>query len=123
MKVEVEYKVYSERPKGEIISQNRSETPPQEGLDNKGCHQRRPANIIVPDLAGWNYRQAEMLLEAMGFRVTVVRFIPTPMTSILSKASSRREDLEEGSLVTLRVSETPKTSAPTTTAGYDWPWF
>lgn len=125
MKVEVEYKVYSERPKGEIISQNPDpETPAARGSIIKVVISDGPQNIIVPDLAGWNYRQAEMLLEAMGFRVTVVRVYSDAYdVDIVESVEQAGRPLEEGSLVTLRVSETPKTSAPTTTAGYDWPWF
>ena len=113
MKVVVEYKVYSDRPKGESLSQKpNAETPAEKGATIKVTISDGPELITVPNLTGWNYQHAELYLKALGFRVNITRiFSDTYDKDIVESVEQEGRELPEGSLVNLRVSDTPKTTA------------
>ncbi|HPU58163.1 MAG TPA: PASTA domain-containing protein [Candidatus Avimonas sp.] len=121
MKVEVEYKVYSNKAKGTIISQNPSpETPAEKGATIKVVISDGPELITVPNLSGWNYQHAELYLKALGFRVNITRvYSDTYDIDIVESVEQEGKELPEGSLVNIRVSETPKTTAEPDTNWWD----
>jgi serine/threonine protein kinase len=120
MKVVVEYKVYSKRPKGEIIAQTpNAETPAEKGSTIKVTISDGPEMITVPNLSGWNYQHAELYLKALGFRVNVTRIYSDAYDKdIVESVEQEGKQLAEGSLVNLRVSDTAKTSATTESDGF-----
>lgn len=122
MKVEVEYKKYSNRPKGEILSQTPSpETPAEQGAAIKVVISAGPELITVPDVSGWDYRQATLYLEALGFRVQVMRIVSDTFdVDTVESIQEAGQKLAEGDTVNLRVSETKLTTATTEDYGYWW---
>lgn len=114
-KIVVEAKQYSDKEKGTILSQNPNpETPLSKGATIKVVISDGPENVTVPDVAGWNYQQAEAYLKALGFRVEVMRVVSeTVDRDLVESVSNAGESLPEGTKLTLRVSETTLT---TTTA-------
>ena len=122
MKVEVEYKVYSDRPIGEIIKQTpNAETPAAAGATIKVIISDGPKDKLVPDLSGWNSQQAEQLLKSLGFRVTISKvYSETYDIDIVESVQEAGKSLEEGSMVTLRVSETKLTTTTQPTEATNW---
>ncbi|MDD2361471.1 MAG: PASTA domain-containing protein [Oscillospiraceae bacterium] len=127
MKIAVEYMQYSNRPKGEILNQTPSaETGAVEGATIKVVISAGPEKITVPDVSGWHSDQAKLYLEALGFRVTIMPVVSdTVDKDMVESVQEAGNQLEVGSKVTLRVSETTltTTAAPTTQpTEYEFQW-
>ena len=136
MKLEVASLEYSSRPKGEILRQEPSaENMAAEGSAVKVVISAGPETITVPDVSGWNYQHAKLYLEALGFKVDEMRVVSdTVDIDLVESVSEVGKQLELGSTVTNRVSNTKKTTTttpttttvpPTTTTterGGLWPW-
>ncbi len=135
MKLEVASLEYSSRPKGEILRQEPSaENMAAEGSVVKIVISAGPETITVPDVSGWNYQHAKLYLEALGFKVDEMRVVSdTVDIDLVESVSDVGKPLELGSTVTIRVSNTKKTTtaAPTTTTAPTtatterngiWPW-
>ena len=117
MKLEVDSLKFSSRPKGEILEQ----TPSAENTAPGGSTIRvvisaGPETVAVPNVVGWNYEQAKLYLEALGFHVEEMRVVSDEYDiDIVVGVSDVGKELEPGSTVTLRVSNTRQTTATTTT--------
>ena len=75
-----------------------------------------PETVAVPNVVGWNYEQAKLYLEALGFHVEEMRVVSDEYDiDIVEGVSDVGKELEPGSTVTLRVSNTRQTTATTTT--------
>ena len=116
MQLKVSYKMYSDKPKGTILAQD----PSPENLQSKGATVQvvisdGPEEIAIPDLKGWDGEQAKMLLEAMGFRVDLVRLkiSDMPKGQVQETNPPAGEKKKEGDLIELRVSDVDETTAPT----------
>lgn len=122
MKVEVEYKKYSSRPKGEILDQTpKPETPAEEGSTIKVIISAGSESITVPNVSGWHYEHAKLYLEALGFRVEIMRIVSDTFDiDIVESVQEAGQQLEEGSTVNLRVSETKLTTTTTEQDGWWW---
>lgn len=117
MKIQVQYKQYSNKPKGEILSQTPSAgSLAAEGTPIQIVISGGPQNTTVPDVKGWNVNQAKPYLEALGFRVQVTTIVSTTVNKdIVESVDAAGKSLPEGSTVTLRVSgSTLTTVAPST---------
>ena len=91
MKVEVEYKKYSSRPKGEILDQTpKPETPAEEGSTIKVIISAGSESITVPNVSGWHYEHAKLYLEALGFRVEIMRIVSDTFDIDIVKAFRKR---------------------------------
>lgn len=114
MKITVEYKQFSDRPRGEILKQTPDpEKPAAGGATIKLIISAGPEKITVPDVSGWKSEQAKLYLEALGFRVTLLPVVSeTVDRDIVESVQEAGEQLKEGSNVTLRVSETTLTTTP-----------
>ncbi|MDD2417797.1 MAG: PASTA domain-containing protein [Oscillospiraceae bacterium] len=127
MKIAVEYIKYSNRPKGEILKQTPgAEKDVAEGATIKVVISGGPEKIVVPDLSGWHSDQAKMYLEALGFRVSLMPvFSDVFDKDMVESVPEAGNELEIGSKLILRVSETTLTTAtttPPTEYGFEWPW-
>ncbi len=109
--------LYSDRPKGEILDQSPSvENTAPGGTEIHVVISAGPEMVTVPDVTGWNYEHAQLYLEALGFDVNVMRVVSEEYDyDIVESVSDVGQELEPGSTVTLRVSDTHQTSATTTT--------
>lgn len=119
MKLEVEYKKYSDRPKGEILSQTPSQgNGAEKGTVIKVVISAGPEQLAVPDVSGWEEEQAKLYLEALGFKVDSVKVVVSDYErgKVQETSPPAGSSLLEGETVTLRVSdkepEEPASSDP-----------
>ena len=135
MKIVLDSLKFSSRPMGEILEQ----TPSEENTAAGGTTiyvviSAGPETTAVPNVVGWKFEHAKLYLEALGFKVEEMRVVSDQYDiDIVESVSDMGKDLEPGSTVTLRVSNTKKTEATTTTTttptteatttrhGF-WPW-
>ena len=117
MKVKVAYKMYSDKPKGTILSQE----PSPENLQSEGATIQivisdGPEEIEIPDLRGWEEEKAKMLLEAMGFRVEIQPLMVSDLPKGLVQETNppAGEKRRQGEIIELWVSNVDETTAPTT---------
>ena len=117
MKLKVAYKMYSDKPKGTILSQN----PSPENLQGQGATievviSDGPEEIQIPDLKGWEEEKARMLLEAMGFRVEIKRLLVSDVAKGLVQETDVPvgETRKIGEVIELSVSDVTETTAPDT---------
>lgn len=120
MKVVVQYKQYSTRPKGEILDQSPKAGGKPAGRHHCLCHhQRRPEATPVPDVTGWPELYARRYLELAGFEVTTVKVQESdqPRGNVEGTEPAVGTALEEGAKVTLYISDVaPVTSTPPDTS-------
>lgn len=117
MKLQVAYKAYSDQPKGTILQQDPSpENLTSEGATIQVVISDGPEEITIPDLRGWEADKAQMLLEAMGFRVEVVELLISdmPKGQVQETNPPAGEKRKEGEVIELRVSAVESTTVPTT---------
>lgn len=106
MTIELEGMIYSDRPRGEILSQ----TPGAENMADinsviKVIISAGPETKQVPDVTGWNYDHAKLYLEALGFTVKRSDIVSEVYDfNIVESGDVTGESLPEGSTVVLRVS-------------------
>ncbi len=125
MKLEVAAKQYSDKPKGEILSQD----PSPENLREKGATIRvvisdGPEERTLPDLSGWEEENAKLLLEAMGFRVDVQKLVMSDYDKgqVQETSPAAGEKAAEGDTIVLRVSDQEHTTAPPDTTTTENPF-
>ncbi len=117
MKIVLDSLKFSSRPMGEILEQ----TPSEENTAAGGTTiyvviSAGPETTAVPNVVGWKFEHAKLYLEALGFKVEEMRVVSDQYDiDIVESVSDMGKDLEPGSTVTLRVSNTKKTEATTTT--------
>lgn len=115
MKVEVQYKAYSDKPRGTILQQDPApETPKVKGTVIKVVISDGSAEVKVPDVSGWKEEHAKVYLEALGFKVDVV---PVAISDY-EKGYVQDTDPAPGTAkafgdtITLRVSTVEPTTTP-----------
>ena len=121
-KVEVQYKKYSDKPKGEILSQTpTTQNTAEEGTTIQVVISAGPEKLTVPDVRGWNYKQAQVYLEALGFVVQTVPVVSQTVDfELVEEVGSMGQSLPEGSIVVLRYSETRQTTTTVPTEDDNW---
>ena len=116
MKVVVQYKQYSTRPKGEILDQSpKAEESRPEGTTVYVIISDGPEATPVPDVTGWPELYARRYLELAGFEVTTVKVQESdqPRGNVEGTEPAVGTALEEGAKVTLYISDVaPVTSTP-----------
>ena len=109
MKLQIEYKAFSNKPKGTILSQTPSaETPAPFETVIKVVISDGPENMDVPTyLDGWNAEHARLLLETMGYEVELV---PVHSDSVekgfVVSVEQAGKKLPAKSKIAIRVSDT-----------------
>ena len=120
MKVVVQYKQYSTRPKGEILDQSpKAEESRPEGTTVYVIISDGPEATPVPDVTGWPELYARRYLELAGFEVTTVKVQESdqPRGNVEGTEPAVGTALEEGAKVTLYISDVaPVTSTPPDTS-------
>ncbi|HIW73642.1 MAG TPA: PASTA domain-containing protein [Firmicutes bacterium] len=117
MKLVLDGLLFSDRPVGEILDQSPSvENTAAGGSEIHVVISAGPETKTVPDVTGWDYRHAQLYLEALGFKVNVMRVVSEEYDyDLVESVSDAGRELLPGSTVTLRVSDTKKTTTTTTT--------
>ncbi len=109
MTVKLAYAVYSEKPAGTILSQTpeAGKTAARESeIQVIISNGRKNEKVTVPDVSGWKEEHAKQYLEALGFRVEIVKLQASTYEKGLVDGTDPAIGTEkrEGDIITLRVS-------------------
>ena len=119
MVVVMQHMVYSSRPEGTILEQTPAASEKAEvGSEIKVVISlgREDDVIKVPDVRGWKEEHAKLYLEALGFRVSVVRLQESSYAKGEVDSTDPKIGTEKrvGDTITLRVSDVETTTSATT---------
>ena len=121
MVVVMDNMVYSSRPAGTILEQTPAASEKAEvGSEIKVVISlgREDDVIKVPDVRGWKEEHAKLYLEALGFRVSVVKLQDSSYAKGEVDSTDPKIGTEKrvGDTITLRVSDVETTTTSTTTS-------